>query len=351
MTLAGDGRVVDRAPLPLAERPGERRPVIAQRQCEQAGLAGRAAEREVRGELLHLVHGHLVVGVERVGESCRQLHRRVDGERAADAVTQPGALQECRRLDGSAADEHVAGAHDAASSRTAEVHRHARGVPLQALGALADHEAGAGACRPGEVGAGHALTLRARSVRGVGHPPGDLVVLPAEPIGAAVQHLARRRRRARERTDGQLALHLVGDGQQLVDVPVGDLQVHAPALQQLARRSAVEAAVDLRAPAGAAALGVGDRRTAERHRHPAIAVLAVHLLEGERHDAALFDPLAFFDHEHVEAGLGEERGRGRAAGPGADDHHLGRRRCAVQRRHGPTTGVVGVSGQCSQMYA
>ena len=56
---------------------------------------------------------------------------------------------------------------------------------------------------------------------------------------------------------------------------------------------------------------------------PPAAVLPVHLLERERHDRALLDPLALLDDKHVEAGLGEHRSSRCAAGAGADHQHLG----------------------------
>ena len=88
-------------------------------------------------------------------------------------------------------------------------------------------------------------------------------------------------------------------------------------------RPPVEAAVDLGAPAGAATLRVGDGGEAERRGHPAGPVLPVHLLEGEGHHLALADHLALFEHEHVEAGLGQQRsGRG-AAGAGPHDEDVG----------------------------
>ena len=132
-------------------------------------MAGRAAEGEVRGELLDLVHGHVVAALSGVGESGGQLHRRVDGERAADAVTQPGALQERRRLDGSAADEHVAG-----SGRAACLPDRRRCTDTPAVVPLAGASTRQPTTRraparerPGEVGAGHALALpRSHRVRG-----------------------------------------------------------------------------------------------------------------------------------------------------------------------------------------
>ena len=115
-------------------------------------------------------------------------------------------------------------------------------------------------------------------------------------------------------------------------------------------RAAVEAAVDLGAAAGAAPLGVGDRREAERRGDAAGAVLAVHLLERERHDLALADERALLEHEHVEAGLGEQRRRRRAAGAGADDEHLGVAAVGRRSRGHRTAGRRSrdVSGQVSQ---
>ena len=106
----------------------------------------------------------------------------------------------------------------------------------------------------------------------------------------------------------------------------------APAVEHVLRRAPVQPAVDLRAAAGAAPLGVGDRWTAERRGHAAGAVLAVHLLQRERDDVALAHERALLDDEDVEAGLGEQRRRRRTAGAGADDEHVGGRRQAIDRR-------------------
>ena len=92
--------------------------------------------------------------------------------------------------------------------------------------------------------------------------------------------------------------------------------------QRLLGRSPVETAVDLGPTAGAAALGVGDRRPTESDRDAARSVLTVHLLQRERHDLALVDPAAFLDDEHVTARLGEQRGGGSAACPRTDHEHL-----------------------------
>ena len=96
----------------------------------------------------------------------------------------------------------------------------------------------------------------------------------------------------------------------------------APPLERLGRGAPVEAAVHLGASAGAATLGVRDRRESEGDRDAAGAVLAVHLLQRERHDRTLLDPRPLLDHDHVEAGLGEDRRRGGAAGSRSDDQDV-----------------------------
>ena len=98
--------------------------------------------------------------------------------------------------------------------------------------------------------------------------------------------------------------------------------VTTPTIERLRRGSAVEAAVDLGAAAGATALGVGDRREPERDGHTTGAVLAIHLFQRERHDRTLGHPRAFLDDDHVEARLGEDRGRGGTAGTRADDQDV-----------------------------
>ena len=150
----------------------------------------------------------------------------------------------------------------------------------------------------------------------------------------------------------QLPLDLVADGVELVGAEAGDVVRRAPAVQHVLGRAAVQAAVDLRPAADAAALGVGDRREADRRGHAAGPVLAVHLLERERHDLALADVGALLQHEHVEAGLGQH-GRGRRpAGAGADDEDLGdvvpergRRPRSIGARPASGRPVADVSGQ------
>ena len=110
---------------------------------------------------------------------------------------------------------------------------------------------------------------------------------------------------------------------ELVELEVGDAVLGPPLGDDVLRRPAVEAAVDLRAAADAAALRVGDGGEAERGRHAAGAVLAVHLGERERGDLALLDVRALLGDEHVETGLGEQRCGRRSAGARADDEHLG----------------------------
>ena len=159
---------------------------------------------------------------------------------------------------------------------------------------------------------------------GVGHPAGDLAVLPAEPCGAGAQALARRGSAGRAAvctlssasTSSQICV-------QLVDVEIVEAVVVAPAPQHVLGWAPVQPGVDLRPAADAAPLGVGERRAAEGGGDAAGAVLAVHLLERERDDLALADELALLDDDDVEAGLGEQGRRRASAGAGPDDEHVG----------------------------
>ena len=115
------------------------------------------------------------------------------------------------------------------------------------------------------------------------------------------------------------------------------------------------------AAAGAPPLGVRDGGQAERHRHPAGAVLLVHLLEREGPHRVLVDPRTLLDDQHVEPGLGEQGGGRGTTGAGADDHHLGVDRQTLGRDVDDAVRCTGrthrvapsarVSGHVSQMYA
>ncbi len=148
-------------------------------------------------------------------------------------------------------------------------------------------------------------------------------MLPAEAFGTPTQQLAGRDRRAGQRLNGQFRLDLLADRVQLADVEIVEAIGRPPPVDDLLRGAPVQPGVDLRAASGAAALGVGDRRAADRRSDPAGAVLAVHLLERERHDVALVDEVAFLHDEHVESRFGEQRCRRAAACTGPDDEDVG----------------------------
>ena len=209
-------------------------------------------------------------------------------------------------------------------------------VEHEAVDAVVGEQAGPGGGGPRQVRLGHAAPAAGRGVGAVGvhHPAGDLLVAPAELGGAAAQRLAGRRLGARARSARTARARPRRRWRRgRPSVEVGDAVLVAPAGEDVLGRPAVEPAVDLGAAAGAAALGVGDGREAERGGHAAGAVLAVHLLERERHDLALAHERALLEHEDVEAGLGQQRRGRRAAGAGADDQHLGlRARCRSSRR-------------------
>ena len=171
---------------------------------------------------------------------------------------------------------------------------------------------------------GHALASALGGVRpvGVGHPAGDLVVLPAQSIGTAAQDVARRRVLARNLLHAERRLDLFTDREQVVGGEVLDPILRPPRVERRFGRTPVEPAVHLGATAGTAALGIGDRRQPERHGDPARSVLPIHLLERERHDAALLDPGAFFDDQDVVACLCEHSGGGGPTGTRTDDQHV-----------------------------
>lgn len=205
----------------------------------------------------------------------------------------------------------------------------------------------------GQVGTGHRLTLALGGIGAVwiGHPPRHLAVLPAERCGAAAQHLARCAVLGGHGADIDGGLDLVGDRKEFGRVEVGDAEVVLPTLEQFARRAPVEAAVDLGAAAGAATLGVGERRSAECNGDAPGPVLPFHLIERERNDFTLLDPRTFLDHQHVEAGFGQDGGGGGPAGTTADDEDVGLHRggCLLSdhRESFGCAPVGDVSGQCS----
>ena len=233
-------------------------------------------------------------------------------------------------------------------------------VDDQPVDAVLAQQTGAGIDSSGQVRTRHALAATCGGVTavGVGHPTRDLVVLPPESLGTLSQQLAGRRVAAWHRLDRERPLDLVAGGEELVVPEVVDRVVGAPTRQRRLGRTSIQAAVDLGATAGAAALGVGDRRSTEGDGHPARAVLAVHLFERERHDGVLFDPGPFLDDQHVESGFGQQGGRRRAACARSDHQDLAIvvRPGLGQLDHGRLSDAslapVGcVHGQVSQMNA
>ena len=292
-------------------------------------MARRPAEAEVGGELLDLVHRHVVGHVHLVGELRRELHRGVHRKCAADVRAHPRALQQRRRLDRAATHEHVrrgdrTARHAAGAVAVGDVGRDIEPVVDQTIDPRLDEHPGAGGERPRQVGAGHALALAGDGVAAgrVLHPARDLAVAPVECRGTTTQDLARRGWTARNGGDVDGLLDLVGDRFELVDVEALDAEVATPPFDDVERWAEVETAVHLGAAAGAPALGVRDRRQPERHGDTAGSVLAVHLVERERGDRVLVDPGALFDDQHVEAGLGQQCSGGGSTGAGSDDEHL-----------------------------
>ena len=185
--LAGDRRVVHGEPAPVVDRRAERAPSgrSAPGRPGPGWLAEPPNDRSGANSLTWCT-GTSSGDVHLVGEAGGQLDRRVHGEGAADAVAQPGALQQRRRLDRPAAHEDVrrsgpcrAVPSAAVSSGPAWPARRRR--TRRSTRWPASRRAPAATAR-GQVRLGHALAPRRRGVGAVvvRHPAGDLVVAPAE---------------------------------------------------------------------------------------------------------------------------------------------------------------------------
>ena len=101
-----------------------------------------------------------------------------------------------------------------------------------------------------------------------------------------------------------------------------DAGFFAPAREDVVGRAPRHAAVDHRRAADGATLLEHDRRVADRHRRAAVAVELANHLRRVRGEVARLVVAAFFEHDHVEAGLGELGRHRRAAGTRADDHRV-----------------------------
>ena len=107
---ATNRRVVDDDVLPFGEDPVEivgRR--VGDRQRHMATAARGATDGEIGIELGDAVYWNFVV-VVRLVEPCRHFDRGVELQPGPDVVTEPAALEEGRRLNGAATNEHVIGA-------------------------------------------------------------------------------------------------------------------------------------------------------------------------------------------------------------------------------------------------
>ena len=105
--LAGDRRVVHGDLAPRRHRVAHRRPVVAEGERHQPGLARRPAEREVGGELLDLVHGHVVDDVD---SSSKRAASLTVGCTARPLPTSPRKPERCSSagvLDRAGADDDV----------------------------------------------------------------------------------------------------------------------------------------------------------------------------------------------------------------------------------------------------
>ena len=300
--LAGDRRVVDGDPAPVGDGRRRSAPVVAEGERDEPGPDAEPPKERSGANSLTWCTGHVVGDVDRRRRSGRPASpsggRRACGRRggaARSAAAGPGSGSRRRT-------RHVARSRPSPARPSASVTRAAGGpaaVEHEPVDPVVGEQAGAGALGPGQVRLGHAL---APAVAGVGVRPGRSIQRgisswrqprPAAPrrsaslagvwrAGHGLHRAAPARPRRRSRTSSSV-------------VEVGDAVLVPPAVEDVLGRAAVEAAVDLGAAAGAAALGVGDRREAEGRRDAAGAVLAVHLLERERHDLALADQRPFLE--------------------------------------------------------
>ena len=213
----------------------------------------------------------------------------------------------------------------------------------EAVDAVAGEQPRAGGVGRGQVRlascCGGARAGRRR--RRVGHPAGDLLVAPAEAAGAAAQRLAAAGLAPGHGLHGESRST---SSQIAYSSSAVDSRRSACSVRQRSRtssgRPAVQAAVDLGAAADAAPLGVGDRREADRRRDAAGAVLAVHLLQRERHDLALANVGPSSSTRTSKPASASTRGGRRAAGAGADDERPRPRGAARSRRHRRVSSAV-----------
>ena len=299
--FAANRGVVDGDVFPVGERVGVVGAGVGERERDVAPRAGRAADRQARGELGDAVHRHVAV-VDRVRKAGRDLHGRVHlqavcrcwrGRRCAGAAPVFASRPRTRRRRRRAGRTAPSCRRGGSRSHRAPIAR----VPCEqdAPHAAVGDDARAGRDRGGQHRARHRLlhrpTVRARSGRRARtRRPASRASrrrVRAPPTRSAARRAAATRR-ARPRC-GRRSWSSCADAE-LVDVVV-----LRPLRGELGRQPVIEAAVDLGAPADAPALGVRDRGPAERGARTAVAVLGAHLLQRERYRRVGIDPRAFFE--------------------------------------------------------
>ncbi len=94
----------------------------------------------------------------------------------------------------------------------------------------------------------------------------------------------------------------------------------------------IQAAVDLAAAADAAPFDVLNLDRSEGRGESAVAILEGELFLRERQAAVDAEMRPFFDQQDVAPGFGEQAGRDRTAGAGADDRDIAAQDTAKRRR-------------------
>ena len=146
---------------------------------------------------------------------------------------------------------------------------------------------------------------------------------PAERLGAAHEEM----RVAAEgvlvvRLDVEDALGRLEVGLHAARAESREPELALPALEHGLRRAPRHAAVDHRRATDAASLGEDDRRVAEDHRRARVAVEAADHRRRVGGEALGAVQRAFLEQEHVEAGVAQPGGGGRAPGARADDDRV-----------------------------
>ena len=311
-------------------------PVLAERHRDVSGGEECAPERDLRPELLDLQQREYVpVGVDALVEVGHHLQHGVDSQGVPDAVLDPAAAQQRRRLGGSAADEDVLRVEPDLTLHTGLVAQRGddAGDPVASPDQIVDPAAGEhpDARRPGarQERTAHALLGAGGAALGTGvraatarRGTRNLLARPAHRPDAALEDLGALRVGARVEGDADLLLRPFEVFPQLRGTGVGEVELALPAEQDLSGRAVPEAAVDLGAAAHAAAFDIGDRRGADDRRHATLAVEPAHAFRRGLSVRRGRQVETLLEHQHVATARCELEGSGCTAGAGPD-HQAG----------------------------